>query len=124
MNIQGIVTTEYQNFKKRIAQLIPKVDEDLIIHILKFQDTREKWPGSVTLTIKYQRNLEADFDTKKERLYEKYKMLPSEMDDRTLRFKALGVYLKDIVELSQDPEVEYISGSAEPSQKDQYASAQ
>lgn len=49
-------------------------------------------------------------------------MLPSEMDDRTLRFKALGVYLEDISKLSQDPEVEYISGSAEPSQKDQYAS--
>jgi hypothetical protein len=51
-------------------------------------------------------------------------MLPSEMDDKTLRFKALGIYLEDTSELSQVPEVEYISGSAEPSQKDQYASAQ
>lgn len=121
-NIQDIITIEYQNFKKRISQLIPKVDEDLVLQMLKFQTMKEEWPGSVTLRIKYQKNLEMDL--KKEKLYEKYKMLPSEMDDRTLRFKALGVYLEDISELSQDPEVEYISGSAEPSQKDQYASAQ
>jgi hypothetical protein len=121
-NIQDIITIEYQNFKKRISQLIPKVDEDLVLQMLKFQTMKEEWPGSVTLRIKYQKNLEMDL--KKEKLYEKYKMLPSEMDDRTLRFKALGVYLEDISKLSQDPEVEYISGSAEPSQKDQYASAQ
>jgi hypothetical protein len=120
-NIQDLVMTEYQSFKKRIVQLIPKVDEDLILQVLKFQTTKEEWPGSVTLRIKYKRNLESDIDTKKERLYQKYKMLPSEMDDRTLRFKVLGVYLKDITELSQDPEVEHISGSAEPSQKNQYA---
>lgn len=121
-NIQDSIIIEYQNFKKRISQLIPKVDEDLVLQMLKFQTMKEEWPGSVTLRIKYQKNLEMDL--KKEKLYEKYKMLPSEMDDRTLRFKALGVYLEDISKLSQDPEVEYISGSAEPSQKDQYASAQ
>jgi len=114
-NIQDIITEEYQNFKKRIAQLIPKVDEDLILQVLKFQTMKEEWPGSVTLKIKYQNDLDTDFGTKKERLYEKYKMLPSEMDERTLQFKALGLYLEDISALSQDPEVEYISGSAEPS---------
>ncbi|MGC1133023.1 MAG: hypothetical protein WA941_09375 [Nitrososphaeraceae archaeon] len=123
-NIQDLIMTEYQSFKKRITELIPRMDTDLILEILKFQTMKDKWPGSVTLRIKYKRNLETDIDTKKKRLYEKYKMLPSEIDDRTLRFKALGVYLKDITELSQDPDVEHISGSAEPSQKDQYASAQ
>src|SRR5919106_6769237 len=123
-NIQDIITIEYQDFKKRISQLIPKVDEELVLQMLKFQTVKEEWPGSVILRIKYQKNLETDLNTKKEKLYEKYKMLPSEMDDRTLRFKALGVYLEDISKLSQDPEVEYISDSAEPSQKDQYASAQ
>jgi hypothetical protein len=123
-NIQDIITIEYQNFMKRISQLIPKVDEDLVLQILKFQTMKEEWPGSVTLRIKYQKDSETDLNTKKAKLYEKYKMLPSEMDDRTLRFKALGIYIEDISELSQDPEVEYISGSAEPSQKDQFASAQ
>lgn len=123
-NIQDTIIIEYQNFIKRISQLIPKVDQDLVLQILKFQTTKEEWRGSVTLRIKYQKNLEMDLNSKKGKLYEKYKMLPSEMDDRTLRFKALGVYLEDISELSQDPEVEYIGGSAEPSQKDQYASAQ
>jgi hypothetical protein len=123
-NIQDTIIIEYQNFKKRISQLIPKVDQDLVLQILKFQTTKEEWRGSVTLRIKYQKNLEINLNSKKEKLYEKYKMLPSEMDDRTLRFKALGVYLEDISGLSQDPEVEYIGGSAEPSQKDQYASAQ
>jgi hypothetical protein len=123
-NIQDLIMTEYQSFKKKIAELIPRMDTDLILEILKFQTMKDEWPGSVTLRIKYKRNLETDIDTKKKRLYEKYKMLPSEIDDRTLRFKALGVYLKDITELSQDPDVEHISGSAEPSQKDQYASAQ
>jgi len=123
-NIQDTIIIEYQNFIKRISQLIPKVDQDLVLQILKFQTTKEEWRGSVTLRIKYQKNLEIDLNSKKGKLYEKYKMLPSEMDDRTLRFKALGVYLEDISGLSQDPEVEYIGGSAEPSQKDQYASAQ
>jgi len=123
-NIQDTIIIEYQNFIKRISQLIPNVDQDLVLQILKFQTTKEEWRGSVTLRIKYQKNLEIDLNSKKGKLYEKYKMLPSEMDDRTLRFKALGVYLEDISELSQDPEVEYIGGSAEPSQKDQYASAQ
>jgi hypothetical protein len=124
-NIQESITIEYQNFRKRIAQLFPKVNEDLVLQILKFQTMKqERWPGSVTLKIKYQKGIETDLSTKKEKLYEKYKMLPSEMDDRTLRFKALGIYLNDISQLSQDPEVEYINGSAEPSQKDQYASAQ
>jgi hypothetical protein len=123
-NIQDIITIEYQNFMKRISQLIPKVDEDLVLQILKFQTMKEEWPGSVTLRIKYQKDSETDLNTRKAKLYEKYKMLPSEMDDRTLRFKALGIYIEDISELSQDPEVEYISGSAEPSQKDQFASAQ
>lgn len=123
-NIQDTIIIEYQNFKKRISQLIPKVDQDLVLQILKFQTTKEEWRGSVTLKIKYPKNIEIDLNSKKEKLYEKYKMLPSEMDDRTLRFKALGVYLEDLSELSQDPEVEYIGGSAEPSQKDQYASAQ
>ena len=122
--IQDTIIIEYQNFIKRISQLIPKVDQDLVLQILKFQTTKEEWRGSVTLRIKYQKNLEIDLNSKKGKLYEKYKMLPSEMDDRTLRFKALGVYLEDISELSQDPEVEYIGGSAAPSQKDQYASAQ
>ena len=123
-NIQELLMTDYQSFRKRIAQLFPKADEDLVLQILKFQTTNGEWRGSVTLKIKYQKDLDTDFSTKKEKLYEKYKMLPSEMDDRTLRFKALGIYLNDINQLSQDPEVEYISGSAEPSQKDQYASAQ
>jgi hypothetical protein len=124
-NIQESITIEYQNFRKRIAQLFPKVNEDLVLQILKFQTMKqERWPGSVTLKIKYQKRIETDLSTKKEKLYEKYKMLPSEMDDRTLRFKALGIYLNDISQLSQDPEVEYINGSAESSQKDQYASAQ
>ena len=123
-NTQDLIMTEYQSFKNRITELIPRVDEDLILEILKFQTMKDEWAGSITLRIKYKRNLETDIDTKKKRLYEKYKMLPSEIDDRTLRFKALGIYLKDITELSQDPDVEHISGSAEPSQKDQYASAQ
>lgn len=64
---------------------------------------------SITLMIKYKRNLETDFDTKKR---DCMKSTPSEMDDRTLRLKALCVYLEDISELLQDLEIEYISSSA------------
>jgi hypothetical protein len=52
-NIQDIITIEYQNFKKRISQLIPKVDEELVLQMLKFQTVKEEWPGSVILRIKY-----------------------------------------------------------------------
>ena len=44
---------------------------------------------------------------------------------RVLRFKAKGMYLKDIAELlDDDPDIKEIGGSAELTEDDQYPSTQ
>ncbi|MDQ2684739.1 MAG: hypothetical protein M3Y25_02710 [Thermoproteota archaeon] len=48
-----------------------------------------------------------------------------EKDERTLRFKAKRVYLQDIEEFFEnDPDIEYLTGSARPTEDDQYPSSQ
>jgi hypothetical protein len=52
-------------------------------------------------------------------------MLPMEKDERTLRFKAKKMFLQDIEELANnDSDIEFISGSAKPTEDDQYPSSQ
>ena len=50
-------------------------------------------------------------------------MLPIEKNDRTLRFKAKGMYLQNIEDLLEmDSEIEFINGEAELTEEDQYPS--
>ncbi|MPZ07854.1 MAG: hypothetical protein GEU26_15810 [Nitrososphaeraceae archaeon] len=53
-NNHKLIMAHYQNFRNKKMHLFSKVDGDLILDILKFQNEQEKWPGSVTLKIKYQ----------------------------------------------------------------------
>jgi hypothetical protein len=69
-----------------------------------------------TLEIQYVDNI--DRNKKKEKSYDKYKMLPIEKNDRTLRFKSKGMYLQNIEDLLEmDSEIEFINGEAESQKK-------
>ena len=111
----------YSNLKKKIKEYFPKVDENLILDILRIQSKHPNWIGSTTLEIQYVNDI--DLNKKKEKLYDKYKMLPIEKNDRTLRFKAKGMYLQNIEDLLEmDSEIEFINGEAELTEEDQYPS--
>ena len=111
----------YSNLKKKIKEYFPKVDEKLILDILRIQSKHPNWIGSTTLEIQYVNDI--DLNKKKEKLYDKYKMLPIEKNDRTLRFKAKGMYLQNIEDLLEmDSEIEFINGEAEVTEEDQYPS--
>ena len=111
----------YSNLKNKIKEYFPKVDEDLILDVLRIQSKRQDWIGSTTLEIQYANDI--DLNKKKEELYDKYNMLPVEKNDITLRFKAKGMYLQNIEELlERDSEIEFINGEAEVTEEDQYPS--
>ena len=97
------------------------MDENLILDILRIQSKHQDWIGSTTLEIQYVND--TDIHKKKEELYDKYNMLPIEKNDKTLRFKAKGMYLQNIEELlERDSEIEFINGEAEVTEEDQYPS--
>ena len=111
----------YSSLKNKIKGYFPKVDENLILDILRIQSKQKDWIGSTTLEIQYV--IDIDLHKKKEELYDKYNMLPIEKNDRTLRFKAKGMYLQNIEELlERDSEIEFINGEAEVTKEDQYPS--
>ena len=111
----------YSSLKNKIKRYFPKVDENLILDILRIQSKQKDWIGSTTLEIQYVNDI--DLHKKKEELYDKYNMLPIEKNDKTLRFKAKGIYLQNIEELlERDSEIEFINGEAEVTEEDQYPS--
>jgi hypothetical protein len=113
--------TFYVNLKKRIKEYFPKVDENLILDILRIQTKQKNWIGSITLEVQYINNI--DLKKKKDKFYDRYNMLPIEKNDRTLRFKAKGMYLRNIEDLLEmDSEIEFINGEAEVTEKEQYPS--
>jgi hypothetical protein len=113
--------SDYNNLKKKIKEYFPKVDENLILDILMIQSKQKDWIGSTTLEIQYIDNI--DLKKKKDKLYDIYDMLPIEKNNRTLRFKAKGMYLQNIEKLLEmDSEIDFISGEAEVTEKGQYPS--
>jgi hypothetical protein len=111
----------YINLKNKIKEYFSKVDENLILSILRIQTKQQDWIGSTTLEIQYKDNI--DLNKKKDKLYDRYNMLPLEKDDRTLRFKAKDMYLQNIEELLEmDSEIEFIRGEAEVTEEGQYPS--
>lgn len=113
--------SDFSNLKNKIKEYFPKVEENLILDILRIQTKQKDWIGSTTIEIQYIDNI--DLKKKKDKLYDRYNMLPIEKDDRTLRFKAKGMYLQNMEELLEmDSEIEFISGEAEVTEKEQYPS--
>lgn len=117
----SFLISDYNKLKNKIKEYFPKVDENLILDIIRIQSKQKDWIGSTTLEIQYSDSI--DLKEKKDKLYDKYNMLPLEKDERTLRFKAKGMYLQNIEDLFEmDPEIEFIAGEAEATEKEQYPS--
>lgn len=118
------VESQFKNLVGDIKESFPHVDENLILDILRLEHFKPNWQGTATIEIKYKRN-SSNLKEKKDRLYEKFDMLPMEKDEKTLRFKARKMYLRDIEEFFEnDSDIEYLTGSARPTEDDQYPSSQ
>lgn len=113
--------TAYQTFLQEAATLFPKVDQKLLLNILQFETTYQDWEGSVMLKIIYPATI-SDIDAKKDWIYRKYQRVSTIEENRTLRFKAIRMYIEEIEKvLKEDPTIEYITGSATMTPSDAYA---
>ena len=102
---------DYQEFLSKAANLFPKVDQKLLMNMLYYENTYSDWEGNVLLKVVYPAG--TDMDRKKEWIFQKYQRMGSIEQDKTLRFKAIRMYIKDIGELlREDPKIEFITGSA------------
>ncbi len=114
--------TTYETFLQEAATLFPKVDQKLLLNILQLQTNYQDWEGSVMLKILYPATI-SDIDAKKDWIYRKYQKVSTIEENRTLRFKAIRMYLEEIEKLlKEDPTIEYITGSATMTPSDAYAS--
>ena len=113
--------TAYETFLQEAATLFPKVDQKLLLNILQLQTNYQDWEGSVMLKILYPATI-SDIDAKKDWIYRKYQKVSTIEENRTLRFKAIRMYLEEIDKLlKEDPTIEYITGSATMTPSDAYA---
>ena len=115
------VKTAYETFLQEAATLFPKVDQKLLLNILQFQTSYQDWEGSVMLKIIYPATI-SDIDAKKDWIYRKYQRVSTIEENRTLRFKAIRMYIEEMEKLlKEDPTIEYITGSATMTPSDAYA---
>ena len=113
--------TAYNTFLQEGATLFPKVDQKLLLNILQFQTSYQDWEGSVMLKIIYPATI-SDIDAKKDWIYRKYQRVSTIEENRTLRFKAIRMYIEEIEKLlKEDSTIEYITGSATMTPSDAYA---
>jgi hypothetical protein len=113
--------TAYETFLQEAATLFPKVDQKLLLNMLQFETTYQDWEGSVMLKIIYPATI-SDIDAKKDWIYRKYQRVSTIEENRTLRFKAIRMYIEEIEKLlKEDPTIEYITGSATMTPSDAYA---
>jgi hypothetical protein len=102
---------DYQDFLSRASTLFPKVDQKLLLNILQFETTYDDWEGSVMLKVVYPAGI--DMNRKKEWIFQKFQRMASIEEDKTVRFKAIHIRIDDLERLlSEDPEIEFITGSA------------
>ena len=113
--------TAYNTFLQEAATLFPKVDQKLLLNMLQFETTYQDWEGSVMLKIIYPATI-SDIDAKKDWIYRKYQRVSTIEENRTLRFKAIRMYIEELEKvLKEDPTIEYITGSATMTPSDAYA---
>jgi hypothetical protein len=112
--------TAYQNFLNELASLFPKVDQKLLLSMLQFETSYSDWEGSVMLKVIYPANIE--IESKKEWIYKKYERVATIEENRTLRFKGIRMYITELESiLKEDPDIEFITGSATLTPSDAYS---
>ena len=112
--------SNYQNFLKESESLFPKVDQKLLLNMLQLESSYGDWEGSVMLKVVYPAN--TNLELKKEWIYKKYQRVASIEENRTLRFKGIRIYVSELESiLREDPDVEFITGSATLTPSDAYS---
>jgi hypothetical protein len=112
--------TAYQNFLNELASLFPKVDQKLLLNMLQFETSYSDWEGSVMLKVIYPANI--DTESKKEWIYKRYQRVATIEENRTLRFKGIRMYITELESiLKEDPDIEFITGSATLTPSDAYS---
>jgi hypothetical protein len=115
------IKIKYRELLDESAGLYPKVDQRLLIDILKFETTYKDWEGSVMLKIVYPAD-GVDIERKKDWIYSRYQRVPSVEENRTFRVKLIRMYLEDLESLlADDSDIEYVTGSATLAPTDAYA---
>lgn len=111
----------YQNFLDELVSLFPKVDQKLLLNMLQFETSYDDWEGSVMLKVIYPAE-KVDIESKKEWIYKKYQRVATVEENRTLRFKGIRMYIREIESmLREDPDIEFITGSATLTPSDAYS---
>ena len=115
------IKKRYDELLVESARMYPKVDQRLLLDILRFETTYKDWEGSVMLKIVYPAE-GVDLEKKKDWMYLRYERVPSIEEKRTLRLKLIRMYLADIERLlNDDPDIEYVTGSATLTPADAYS---
>ena len=113
--------SSYENLLREAATLFPKVDQKFLLNILQLQTSYRDWEGSAMLKVVYPVD-KVDLEMKKEWIYKKYQRIPSIEENRTVRFKGVRMYVEELEKLlNEDPEIEYITGSATLTPSDAYS---
>jgi hypothetical protein len=116
----AILKSKYEQFLQEAASLFPKVDQKLLMNILQFEVTYDDWEGSVLLKIVYPADI--DLNAKKDFIYSRYQRVPTIEADKTLRFKGIRIYIEQLEKiLKEDPDIQYITGSATLAPSDAYS---
>lgn len=111
----------YQKFLEELVSLFPKVDQKLLLNMLQFETSYDDWEGSVMLKVIYPAE-KVDIESKKEWIYKKYQRVATVEENRTLRFKGIRMYIAEIESmLREDPDIEFITGSATLTPSDAYS---
>ena len=117
----AILKSKYEQFLQEAASLFPKVDQKLLMNILQFEVTYDDWEGSVLLKIVYPAD-KVDLNAKKDFIYNRYQRVPTIEADKTLRFKGIRIYIEQLEKiLKEDPDIQYITGSATLAPSDAYS---
>jgi hypothetical protein len=89
--------------------------------MLQFENSYGDWEGSVMLKVVYPAE-NVDIESKKEWIYNKFQRVATVEGNRTLRFKGIRMYIAEIESmLREDPDIEYITGSATLTPSDAYS---
>jgi hypothetical protein len=106
------VLNMYRALVQKMQDLFPKVDQRLLLDIIKYQTTYQDWDGSVLLKVVYPSN-NIDLESKKNWVFSRFSRVPSVEEDRTLRFKGIKIDLHVLEQVTQeDNDIEFITGSA------------
>jgi hypothetical protein len=88
--------------------------------MLQLEMSYPDWEGSVMLKVIYPAN--TNLESKKEWVYKKYQRVASIEENKTIRFKGIRIYIKELESmLREDPDIEFITGSATLTPSDAYS---